>query len=55
MDKEATLAVDLVDNTQREMVWRGVAQDTLSDSSDKNQKKLDKALEKMFKKYPPKK
>jgi hypothetical protein len=55
VDKEATLAVDLVDTAQKEMVWRGVARDTLSDSSEKNQKKLDKALEKMFKKYPPKK
>ena len=55
VDKEATLAVDLVDAAQKELVWRGVARDTLSDNSEKNQKKLDKALEKMFKKYPPKK
>ena len=55
VDKEATLAVDLVDTAEKEMVWRGVARDTLSDSSEKNQKKLDQALVKMFKKYPPKK
>lgn len=55
VDKEATLTVDLVDRGPKEMVWRGIARDTLSDSSEKNQKKLDKALDKMFKKYPPKK
>jgi hypothetical protein len=55
VDKEATLAVDLVRTEAKELVWRGVARDTLSDNSDKNQKKLDKAVEKMFKKYPPKK
>ena len=55
IDKEATLAVDLVDLSKKELVWRGVAQDTLSDNPEKNQKKLDKALDKMFKKYPPKK
>ena len=54
VDKEATLVVDLVDTSDKEMVWRGVAKDTLSDNSGKNQKKLDKALQKMFKEYPPK-
>jgi hypothetical protein len=35
------------------MVWRGTAQDTLSDSSDKNVKTFDKAMDKMFKNFPP--
>ncbi len=30
-EKEATLTVDLVDNSNKEMVWRGVAKDTLAD------------------------
>lgn len=40
IDKEATLIVDLVDTSDKEMVWRGVARDTLSDNPEKNQKKL---------------
>jgi hypothetical protein len=51
--KEATLVVDLVDNSNKEMIWRGTAQDTLSDSSDKNVKTFDKAMDKMFKNFPP--
>lgn len=52
-EKEATLLVDLVDNSNKEMVWRGTAQDTLSDSSDKNVKTFEKAMDKMFKTFPP--
>lgn len=53
IDLEGTLIVDLVDANRKEMVWRGTAVDTLSDKPDKNVKKAQKALEKMFKKYPP--
>lgn len=52
-EKEATLVVDLVDNSKKEMVWRGTAKDTLSDNSDKNVKTFDKAMDKMFKNFPP--
>jgi hypothetical protein len=54
-EKEATLTVDLVDNSDKEMVWRGVAKDTLADSSDKNVKTFNKAMDKMFKNFPPQK
>jgi hypothetical protein len=54
-EKEATLIVDLVDNSDKEMVWRGTARDTLADSSDKNVKTFNKAMDKMFKNFPPKK
>jgi hypothetical protein len=37
------------------MVWRGTARDTLADSSDKNVKTFEKAMDKMFKNFPPKK
>ena len=49
-EKEATLTVDLVDTADKEMVWRGVAKDTLADSSDKNVKIFN-----MFKNFPPQK
>ena len=34
------------------MVWRGVAKDTLADSSDKNVKMFNKAMDKLFKNFP---
>jgi hypothetical protein len=34
--------------------WRGVASDTLSSKPEKNDKKLDEAVQKMFDKFPPK-
>jgi hypothetical protein len=55
VEKQATLIVDLVDNSNKQMVWRGVARDTLADSSDKNLKNFNKAMDKMFKSFPPKK
>ena len=54
-EKDATLVVDLVDNSDKEMVWRATARDTLADNSDKNIKNFNKALDKMFKNFPPKK
>ena len=38
--KVGTLVVDLFDATSRNLIWRGVASDTLSSSPDKNTKKL---------------
>lgn len=51
---EATLLVDLVDAKAHSLVWRGTASDTVSDKPEKNEKKIQKAAEKMVKKYPPK-
>jgi hypothetical protein len=34
------------------MVWRGVATAVLSDKTKNNERKLNKAIRKMFKKYP---
>lgn len=47
------LVVDMADVKNKSFIWRGTASDTLSDKPEKNQKKLDKALAKMFKKFPP--
>jgi len=55
VEKQGTLIVDLVDNSNKQMVWRGVARDTLADNSDKNLKNFNKAMDKMFKSFPPKK
>lgn len=52
--KVGTLVVDLFDAKTKEVVWRGVATETLSDKPEKNAKKLEDVVEDMFKKYPPK-
>ena len=51
--KQATLVVELADTKNKQVVWRGSATDTVTDNSDKNIKKLDKAVDKLFKQYPP--
>ena len=49
---EATLIVDLHDTKSQSLVWRGIAQDTLSNNGDKNQKLVQSAISKMFKQWP---
>jgi hypothetical protein len=51
--KEGTLVVDLFDAKTKQLVWRGSAEDTLSDKADKNEKNLEKGVAKMFKDFPP--
>jgi hypothetical protein len=48
-----TLVVDIFDAKGKNLLWRGVAQDELSDKTDKNVKKLAKASDKLFKDFPP--
>ncbi len=49
-----TVVVDLYDTPTKQLVWRGRARDTLAGNPQKNEKKLEKASEKMFKNFPPK-
>lgn len=51
--KEGTLVIDLYDGKNKQLIWRGSAEDTLSDKAAKNEKKLEKGVEKMFKNFPP--
>ncbi|HYX70267.1 MAG TPA: DUF4136 domain-containing protein [Terriglobales bacterium] len=53
VENEGTLVVDLLDPQQKMTVWRGMAEQTLSDKSDKNISKVQKMVTKMFQKYPP--
>src|SRR6201997_4337564 len=48
-----TLVVDLFDAKTKNLVWRGVSSDTLSNNADKNTKNLDKGVHKMFAHFPP--
>lgn len=50
--KVGTLVLDLFDAKTKNLVWRGVSSDTLSDKSDKNIKNLNKGVQKMFQHFP---
>jgi hypothetical protein len=47
------LVVDIYDAKTQPLIWRGSAEDTLSDKEAKNEKSLDKGVAKMFKGFPP--
>jgi len=47
------LKVDIADYKAKQFLWRGTATDTVSGDPQKNAKKIDKALTKMFQKFPP--
>jgi Domain of unknown function (DUF4136) len=51
-----TLVLDMYDPAMKQLVWRGDATKTIDPSSnqEKNQKNLDKAMQKLLKNYPPK-
>ena len=51
--KEGTLVLDIYDAKTKQLIWRGSAQDTVSNNAHKNEKNLEKGVEKMFKKFPP--
>jgi hypothetical protein len=51
--KVGTLVIDLYDAKTKQLLWRGSAQDTVSDKATQNEKNLDKGVAKMFKKFPP--
>jgi len=47
-----TLVVDMFDG-KKNLVFRGIAEDEISDNAEKNVKKVEKASAKMFKNFPP--
>jgi len=50
---EGTLVVDLFDTNTKHLIWRGSASDVLSGKPEKDEKKLEKAVSKMFEHFPP--
>jgi hypothetical protein len=52
--KVGSLLLDMYDAKDKHLIWRGSATDTLSDKPDKDEKKLDKAVDKLLKDFPPK-
>lgn len=51
--KVGTLVVDMFDAKSKNLVFRGTAEDEISDNPNKNAKKLEKASNKLFKNFPP--
>ena len=49
---EGTVTLDLVDATENEMIWQAVSTGTLEKKREKNKKKIVRAAQKLFKKYP---
>jgi hypothetical protein len=47
------LVLDMYDAHTKQLVWRGVSSDTPSNKPEKNEKKLDKDVDKMFDHFPP--
>ncbi len=48
------LKVDMADARAKQFVWRGAATDTVNSNPQKMAKTIEKALTKMFQKFPPK-
>jgi hypothetical protein len=53
--REGTLVVDMFDSQNKKLIWRGSATDLLSDKPEKNEKKLESAVHKLFDHFPPRK
>jgi opacity protein-like surface antigen len=51
---QGTLVVDIYDVKTKDLVWRGVASDELSEKAEKRAKQLAKASDKLLKDFPPK-
>lgn len=51
--KVGTLIVSMFDGHSRQLIWRGSARGDLAGNPEKNTKKLDTDVEKMFRKFPP--
>jgi hypothetical protein len=47
-----TMIIDLYDAKTKSLVWRGIAENTLSNNGNKNSQMVSKAVAKMFKQWP---
>jgi len=48
-----TLHIDIFDTQTKKVIWHASTSDTLSPKPDKNEKKLEKDVAEVFKKFPP--
>jgi len=49
-----TLIIDMFDSKTKRLIWRGSASDVVSGKPEKDDKKLNQAVSKMFDQFPPK-
>ncbi len=49
---EGTMIISIYNPKSQELLWRGIAQDTLTNNGNKNQQMVQKAVQKMFKQWP---
>ena len=52
-ERVGSLTVDIFDGNTKQLIWRGEASEAVTDKPEKNEKKMDKAVDEMFKKFPP--
>lgn len=52
-EKIGNLTVDIFQGGAKQLIWRGTATDAVSSKADKNDKRMDEAVDKMFKHFPP--
>jgi hypothetical protein len=43
----------MLDGASGDLVWRGMGDDTFTAKAEKNEKKINKIVGKMFREYPP--
>jgi hypothetical protein len=53
-ERVGTLTVDVFDGNTKQLIFRGQSTDSLSSHPDKNDKKMEKSVDEMFKKFPNK-
>jgi hypothetical protein len=51
--KVGTLVVNVLDGHSMQLIWKGTSESDLTGNPEKNTKKLDSDVQKMFKKFPP--
>jgi hypothetical protein len=52
-EKVGNLTVDIFDSQTKQLIFRGAASEAVSDKPEKDEHKMDKAVDDMFKKFPP--
>jgi hypothetical protein len=48
-----TLHVDIFDSQSKKVIWHGVCTTSLTGNPEKNEKKLEKSVADVFKRFPP--
>ena len=53
-ERIGNLTVDIFNSADKQLIWRGMASEAISaNKPEKNEKKMDEAVDKMFKNFPP--